>query len=299
MSTQALSYFSIVPPEVSLDHRLSPIEMRVLIALFSFRCKNTNMCWPSRQVLGGRCGYTEQTVSRAITGLKNKGWLEVQQHRGPNTYKIIVPDLETQDHETVSDPDTVSNNQGKTTTYANDQQSHQNSVSLINGVRPGHETVSDPDTPEQTKNIPLPPYHSTSDIAPHELELDLSSSQGTDLADHTELRGNPQALRNFNTSQVKRRKSRECFDAWWDAYPKKVDKQNALKYWLKNWKTLDPITETLISDVRLRVEKHGQWRDKQYIPGPAKYLRDKKWEDEVIPISRKASDDLYSYGGGL
>ncbi len=89
------SKFTIIPNEVMADHRLTLIEMRVLIALFSFRGKNTNLVWPSRIQIGERCGYAGGTISNATKSLIKKGWLRKskQVFNGPNTFEITVPEV--------------------------------------------------------------------------------------------------------------------------------------------------------------------------------------------------------------
>ena len=74
------------------------------------------------------------------------------------------------------------------------------------------------------------------------------------------------------------------FNRFYSAYPKKVDKQAALKAWKKLKPSIE-MTDSLIADVRMRIEQ-GEWctgPNKQYIPGPAPYLNGRKWENEIIP----------------
>lgn len=69
------------------------------------------------------------------------------------------------------------------------------------------------------------------------------------------------------------------FDRFYGAYPKKVSKQTAVKAWNK-LKPNEELIERIIADVNRR--KGGEWRgkDKQYIPFPATYLNQRRWEDE-------------------
>lgn len=137
----------VCPVEVCLDDRLTLIELRVLISLYSFRSKNTDLVWPSRSSLMKKTGYkTPQTISKAIHGLAEKGWVETKQNRGPNHYKLHVPecvlDLETvTGPDTVSEPDTVT---GSDTVSESD----------TNSNRIGHQTVTGSVTPEQSNNKP-------------------------------------------------------------------------------------------------------------------------------------------------
>lgn len=87
--------FSFMPISVVLDHRLTLIQTRVLIALFSFRGKNTNCVWPKRKSICERTGYSEKTISVATSELVLLGWLKKHGSGGksqPTKYEIIVPD---------------------------------------------------------------------------------------------------------------------------------------------------------------------------------------------------------------
>lgn len=98
--------FSIIPIEVALDGRLSKTHIRVLIALLSFRGKNTNLVWPSRESLMERCGLPETRISTATTELVSLGWLKKTGKGGfskATVYEITVPNQS----ETVTEPVTV------------------------------------------------------------------------------------------------------------------------------------------------------------------------------------------------
>lgn len=139
--------FVILPIEAISDHRLGLIELRVLAALYSFRGgADITTVYPSRERLAERSGYSLTTVSKAMKGLIQTGWVSSQQHRGPNTYTLrgtqTVASLET-----VSDTDTVA---GLETVSDTDTVSE----SGINSGRSGHETVAESATPEETKKRP-------------------------------------------------------------------------------------------------------------------------------------------------
>lgn len=95
--------FAIVPIEVATDRRLTLEQTRVLIALFSFRSKNTDTVWPSRAAISERTGMHPSNISTATTALMALGWLEKVGDGGRSKatrYTIRVPDFE---HETVAD----------------------------------------------------------------------------------------------------------------------------------------------------------------------------------------------------
>lgn len=70
------------------------------------------------------------------------------------------------------------------------------------------------------------------------------------------------------------------FDEFWASYPKKVGKQSALKSFAKAIKTVD--LQTLLTAID-RQKRSSQWsRDNgQYIPNPATWLNQGRWEDEL------------------
>lgn len=66
-----------------------------------------------------------------------------------------------------------------------------------------------------------------------------------------------------------------AFDRFWIAYPKKVAKGDALKA----WKALSP--DDALTEAILAALAGAKWpEDRQFIPYPASWLRDRRWEDE-------------------
>ena len=78
------------------------------------------------------------------------------------------------------------------------------------------------------------------------------------------------------------------FDTFWSAYPRKVAKPAALKIWMK----LAP-SEELFNQIMERLEAHKnspQWikDDGQFIPHPATWLNQRRWEDVIEVKSESA-----------
>jgi uncharacterized protein YdaU (DUF1376 family) len=79
------------------------------------------------------------------------------------------------------------------------------------------------------------------------------------------------------------------FDVFWKAYPKKIGKGAALKSWKKN---SHPSIEKIL--VALEIQKGSeQWKKEngQFIPNPATWLNQGRWEDEII--SPKLTEDPF------
>lgn len=107
-----MSIIAIVPAEVALDARLTKMQLRVLIALLTFRAKNTDTVWPKRETLAKRCGYHVNNISKVTKELVALGWLEKEGKGGyskSTQYRITVPIQLTTLTEpvTVKDPTTI------------------------------------------------------------------------------------------------------------------------------------------------------------------------------------------------
>ena len=113
--SETINIFSIVPIEILQDSRLTFRQMRVLIALLSFRNKATNLTCPTREQLSQRCGLHISHISNTTTELSDLGWLKKSGKGGfskSTRYEICVPntlaDLATvNDESTLSDSATV------------------------------------------------------------------------------------------------------------------------------------------------------------------------------------------------
>jgi hypothetical protein len=141
----------------------------MLICLLSFRAKNTDTVWPSRDELSERSGYSPSVCSRVTTQLVELGWLEKHQRgrKRSAVYKVTVPDLDT-----VSDGKSVTNAVTDEMTANSDQSG--NSKEPLNSDQTGNsdqtsnsdqnepKTVTSPDT----KQLPdrSQPYEHTNNI---------------------------------------------------------------------------------------------------------------------------------------
>jgi hypothetical protein len=83
------------------------------------------------------------------------------------------------------------------------------------------------------------------------------------------------------------------FIDFWTIYPRKVAKQTAVKAWGKTGANdSQALTDTIIADVKRRVDSEWKGKDVQYIPHPATYLNQRRWEDEVSATDT-ADDEYY------
>lgn len=124
-STQSVevNIFSFLPIEVNLDPRLTLQDLRVLIALFSFRNKTTNVVWPSRSKLSERCRMDVTKISVATGRLEKFGWLTKEGKGGfskSTKYELTVPEFDlitVTEQVTVTDSVTVTQQVTRGVTY--------------------------------------------------------------------------------------------------------------------------------------------------------------------------------------
>ena len=80
------------------------------------------------------------------------------------------------------------------------------------------------------------------------------------------------------------------FESFWNEYPKKVSKQEAIKAFNK----LEPDTtllDTILEALRTQKRSSDWTRDNgQYIPHPATWLNQRRWEDEGTQIEPQEED---------
>lgn len=84
---------------------------------------------------------------------------------------------------------------------------------------------------------------------------------------------------------------KESFDKFWKAYPRKVSKGNAEKWFLKN-KPSEELVNTMIEKINL-LKNTEQWQKRNgiFIPYPLTWLNAKGWEDEINQNNVIESDE--------
>jgi hypothetical protein len=74
----------------------------------------------------------------------------------------------------------------------------------------------------------------------------------------------------------------EAFTSWWEAYPRKENKKDAVAAWNR----LTPTSELAEKVLRALAAQKEQWRaearERRYIPYPATWLNKRRWEDDLF-----------------
>ena len=89
-----------------------------------------------------------------------------------------------------------------------------------------------------------------------------------------------------NTKRPRTYEQTSSFLEFWNAYPRKIGKQAALRAFTKATDRTD--AETIIAGVQ-RLATDPNLPPKQYIPHPATWLNEGRWDDEPYPERDQAS----------
>ncbi|MGH8643331.1 MAG: helix-turn-helix domain-containing protein [Gammaproteobacteria bacterium] len=91
----------------------------------------------------------------------------------------------------------------------------------------------------------------------------------------------PEPVKNQGSNQGSL--ARSAFDVFYHHYPRHVAKSKAQEVW--NSKKLDPKLQPILADLQKR-KSNGCWIEAKYIPHPATYLNQERWQDEDDPAPR-------------
>ena len=83
------------------------------------------------------------------------------------------------------------------------------------------------------------------------------------------------------SKKVAPKESLEDFNTWWKAYPKKVGRGAVLKIWDKQVRGKVELSKMLSILEKQKASDQWQKEGGQFIPNPATYLNQGRWDDEV------------------
>ena len=157
---------------------------------------------------------------------------------------------------------------------------------VTKGYRYPIEGVSGVGTPEQeqeqdigTGEEPPQPPLGASPFASGSAQVE-SGSQREDVPANDGPEGPAHGVREASTGEA----AHEGFEAFWREYPRKIGKQAALKAWKRN-RPGKQLTARIVEAIQAQVEaNHFRGNDGQvdYIPNPATWLNQGRWEDEIV-----------------
>ena len=76
--------------------------------------------------------------------------------------------------------------------------------------------------------------------------------------------------------------NKDIFESWWKIYDLKIGKPKTIEQWKKK------VTPDLYNDIMQHTMEYVKG-DKKYRKHPERYIRDKKWEDEIVIVKEQIS----------
>lgn len=90
---QIPNYLLLLNQFLDDDHKLSPIELLILIELTGIWWKKEDLPYPSMATLALRCGVSERQIQRAITNLEKHNFLQRVKRRKSGVISTNAYDL--------------------------------------------------------------------------------------------------------------------------------------------------------------------------------------------------------------
>lgn len=244
---QNFSAYVVIPSYILFDMEL-PDKAKLLYGLISSMCNHKGYCWATNAVfmryLGAR---STKTPERLIKELKDRGYIQILDGQGGRgiTRKIYLTNF------------LQINLDGNVAV---------NLLANFSTVNRDINVLANPD-----RNVAANPDRNVGENNINNNNTPYSPPKGVGKISKRKIDGTVQLTPAQEST----------FAMFWDAWPKKTDKQKARERWAR----LNP-DKKLLQDILAAIERQKttrQWQDKQFIPSPAKWLLNRKWEDETDP----------------
>ena len=273
--------FAWMPTSAFTDRRLGARDLRVLGVLYA-HAGSDRVCWPAVNTLAELTGIDRRDVQRTLRRLEDFGWVRVEAGGGrasTSRYRLWAA-APSDTAERAGDPP-ADNEERAGDPTAGELPKTVGDVPTVWAERAGdsppkgrvirHETVGDP--PARTYQNRPENRANPSCASP------AASASQVESAEAKTLRGGVLGAKPKAKSSEAAQMGN--FALFWQAYPRRRGKADALKA----WKALKPdaaLVEQILAAVAFaRVSPDWRRDGGQFIPYPATWLRRRGWEDEL------------------
>ncbi|SNS57530.1 helix-turn-helix domain-containing protein [Rhodococcoides kyotonense] len=238
-------YFAMIPEWV-LFAPISAHATRLYCVLRRYADKASGLCHPSRQTLAKHCQTSVKTIDRAVQELMEIGAIV--------RFSRYV------------------NDSGQVSRSQSDEFREQTSNGyIVRSIAPNLTRGRDKNDPTPQGNPDATPgtktTHKPESLKPEPSFEPENTRDELALIDQPDTAPTP---KSFSKKQIE-----EHFDVWYQAYPRKVARPDALKAYTKAVKAAGP-EKLLAAATALAAEK----RDKQFYPYPATWLNKGHWDSD-------------------
>jgi len=137
------------------------------------------------------------------------------------------------------------------------------------------------DIPEFLKHQSPHHHEPESKLTPFVGTTTDNGGRSTDIVGTTTDTSDMLVERGERTKERGQRREEGGFDQFWQVYPKRKARADALKAWKKLKPTTELLTTILAAIERVKVSPGWQEEKGKYIPLPATWLNGRRWEDET------------------
>ena len=255
----------------------------ILVVLANY-ANEKEECFPSQKLLAERCAMNDRSVRRCLLGLENLGLIErVSRKRSDGTYTSDLYKLNINQPAAIK---TASHQRSITTSSSGLLRHHPADTETGHepSLRTNHHSIypsTDFDPTSKSKSsafVVKQNINTTTKLSNHPKELSsLTKEQNNNLS----------LLPTSDLHLTKKTKSvwEDDFEKFWAAYPKKIGKATAKTAYIKLKLSIESVLRTLSWQ-----RNTPQWKSEggKYIPYPATYLNQGRYEDEpyVEPVRR-------------
>ncbi len=233
------AYWAVLPAAVRYDTEL-PANAKLLYAELSALANFTGFCYAGNTYFAQLYGVEVRTVQRLLTKLCDRGYISVSVERDPENNAVI-------------------------------------SRKIYCGINPLlTENVSASGAPPPDKNVMTPPDNFVT--TPPDKNVTQNNININNITPITPLHGEAQ-----KPKQPRKRKElvpwkRDRFEGFWELYPRKTNKQAAIRAWDK-LQASDELLAEMGAKLLLLIKYSPDWRDKKYIPHASTFLNNARWND--------------------
>ena len=254
---------------------LKPLERAVLSEILSFNIQDKEYTG-SFNYICSEFNVTSKTALKALNNLIDKGYILKKASKGRKTSIYSINEIKIKS--------LFLNSRKIRELKVNSGEIPQLDVSTVEKLHSKqckNSTVNSGETPHN-KNI----YKNNNKNIYAQSKIDASNSLSQeDDTSNTKKEANTKVPTSKKDNTPSKREQEEkylqMFNEFWKLYPKKRDKANARKKWLK-LKPNDELFKTIISALTKQIQSEQWQKDNgQYIPYPTTWINGERWEDEI------------------
>ena len=254
-NVENFSAYVVIPSYVLFDKKLSD-KAKLLYGLISSMCNHKGYCWATNQTLMRFLGAeSDRTLRRLLKELVEQGHIVVADNQGGRGVRRKIYLANF-----------IPQNPDK-----NDR------------ANPDKNVRANPDKNVRQNNI----NNNNTPYSPPEGQSENPEKSMEEKPKKKRIKRSPDGVVQLSPELE------ESFARFWAAWPKPVDKQKARE----RWDNLHP-DESLLQEILTAIERQKQtpqWQHVRYIPGPARWLLNRMWEDEITD-GKPEEREVEAYG---